>query len=139
MAASGSKDLLNLDLRLCKVCGQVGYLRKTGCVRTDCQAYYLRVGCTPRAPGPWSRGTGKTTWSWSNWNNSSTSDWAEQQRLLGALKQCKDEILASSSSEDEVDPDEAKAVGIRLTEIEIPSPTTPVDLEASWVGGLMCI
>lgn len=59
--------------------------------------------------------------------------------MLGALKQCKDEILASSSSEDEVDPDEAKAVGIRLTEIEIPSPTTPVDLEASWVGGLMCI
>ena len=114
--ASSSQDMLNLDLRMCKVGKQIGYVRKTGCVRTDCDAYYLKVGQTAKTPGPWSRGTGKTTWSWAHWNNSSTSNWAEQQRLLGALKQCKDELLASSSFEDEVDPDEAKAVGIRLTE-----------------------
>ena len=146
MAASGSKDLLNLDLRLCKKCGEVGYLRKTGCIRTTCPAYYLLVGCTPRTPGPWSRGTGSTgaTWTWSKWSQSTTRDWAEQQRLLGALKKCKDEILASSSDSDDdedVSPAEAKKVGIALEEIQVPSPTTPVDVdqEASWVGGLMCI
>ena len=62
--ASSSEDMLNLDVRMCKICKQIGYLRKTGCVRTDCDAYYLKVGQTAKTPGPWSRGSsGSNSWS----------------------------------------------------------------------------
>ena len=109
---------VNLDLRVCNRCGEVGYLRKTGCLRTTCQLYYLRKGQTS-AHGPWTRGSGSSdrAWTWAEWERSSTASWAHQQRLVSALQQANPEELISSDDESEPEQSSKRATVAKAVEV----------------------